>query len=258
MYQIAGYIGRKTLKSGNHILDLFAFTYRIFELIFQRPKQGRTLVRRVILEQIYFTAVQALPLLIPIALIVGSMLIIQFARISSQYDIGTTMVLLIVRELGPGITALLVILRSATSVTIEIGYMKIFHEIDTIEMAGIDPIRTICLPRLIGITSAILCLFIVFDLVSIIGGYGVVWVFTHIHLGDFLGQIAKAITPTDIIVGIVKALCFGIIITVTCLYHGFSIKKNITGLPAATSKAAIECFFYCLLINVVISTVFYM
>ncbi|MEA3416888.1 MAG: ABC transporter permease [Thermodesulfobacteriota bacterium] len=258
MYQIAGYIGRKTLKSGSHILDLFAFTYKIFELIFQRPKQGRTLVKRVILEQIYFTAVQALPLLIPIALIVGSMLIMQFARISSQYDTGTTMVLLIVRELGPGITALLVILRSATSVTIETGYMKVFHEIDTIEMAGLDPIRIICLPRLIGITSAILCLFIVFDLVSIIGGYGIVWVFTHIYLGDFLGQIAKAITLTDIIVGIVKALCFGIIITVTCLYYGFSIKKNITGLPVATSKAAIECFFYCLLINVVISTIFYM
>lgn len=258
MYQIPGYIGRKTLKSVNHILDLFAFTYRIFELIFQKPKEGRVLVRRVILEQIYFTAVQTLPLLIPIALIVGSMLIIQFSRVSSQYDIGTTMVLLIVRELGPVITALLVILRSATAIAIEISYMRIFHEIDTIEMAGIDPIRIICLPRLIGITTAIICLFIVFDLVSIIGGYGVVWVFTYINLGDFLGQIGKAITPTDIVVGIVKAVCFGIIITVTCLYHGFSVKKNITGLPVATSKAAIECFFYCLVINVVISIVFYL
>ncbi len=258
MNQTAGYIGRRTLKSFKHILDLFAFNYRIFKLIFKRQKTGRVLIRRVILEQVYFTAVQALPLIIPVALILGSMLIIQFSRVSNQYDIGKTMVLLIIRELGPGITALLVILRSATSIAIETGYMKVFHEIDTIEMAGIDPIRMICLPRLIGITTAIICLFIIFDLVSILGGYTIIWIFTYINLGDFLGQMGKAIIPTDIIVGMVKALCFGIIITVTCLYRGFNVKKNITGLPLATSKAAIECFFYCLIINVVISIVFYM
>jgi len=98
------------------------------------------------------------------------LIITVFPEFSNQYDIGKTMVLLIIRELGPGITTLLVILRSATSIAIETGYMKVFHEIDTIEMAGIDPIRMICLPRLIGITTAIICLFIIFDLVSILGG----------------------------------------------------------------------------------------
>ncbi len=258
MDQIAGFIGRKTISSVNRILDLFAFTYRIGRLIFKRPKEGRSLIRRITLEQIYFTAVQALPIIIPVALIIGSMLIIQFTKISNQYDLGKTMVLIIVRELGPGITALLVILRSATSVTIEIGYMNVFHEIDTIEMTGIDPVRVICLPRLIGIITAVLCLFIIFDLIAILGGYAVVWGTTYIPMGNLLTQIGKAITPTDIVVGIVKAICFGIIITVTSLYNGFNIKKNITKLPPTTSGAAIECFFYCLIINVIISAVFYM
>ncbi|MEA3280101.1 MAG: ABC transporter permease [Thermodesulfobacteriota bacterium] len=258
MDQTAGFIGRKTINSVNRILDLFAFTYRIGRLILQRPKEGRSLIRRITLEQIYFTAVQALPIIIPVALIIGSMLIVQFAKISNQYDLGKTMVLLIVRELGPGITALLVILRSATSVTIEIGYMNVFHEIDTIEMTGIDPVRIICLPRLIGITTAVLCLFIIFDLIAIVGGYAVVWGTTHIPMGNLLTQIGKAITPADIVVGIVKAICFGIIITVTSLYNGFNTKKHITKLPSITSGAAIECFFYCLIINVIISAVFYM
>ncbi len=258
MDHIAGFIGRKTINSVNRMLDLFAFTYRIGKLILQRPKEGRSLIRRITLEQIYFTAVQALPIIIPVALIIGSMLIVQFTRISNQYDLGQTMVLLIVRELGPGITALIVILRSATSVTVEIGYMNVFHEIDTIEMAGIDPVRVICLPRLIGITTAVLCLFIIFDLIAIVGGYAVVWGATYIPMGNLLAQIGKAITPIDIVVGIVKAVCFGIAITVISLYHGFNIKKHITKLPSTTSGAAIECFFYCLIINVIISAVFYM
>jgi len=168
MDYLAGYIGRKASSATNHISNLFAFTCRIFVLIFQKPEAGRALVRRISLEQVYFTCVQALPIIIPIALVFGSMLIIQFSKVSGQYDLGKTMVMLIVRELGPVITALLVILRSATAVAIEISYMNIFHEIDAIEMAGIDPMRIVCLPRLIGITSAILCLFIVFDLVAII------------------------------------------------------------------------------------------
>jgi len=258
MEKITGHIGRKTLKSIDHILSLFAFTYRILILIFKRPQTGRVLVRRITLEQIYFTCVESLPIIIPIALIIGCILIIQFSKVSGQYDLGKTTVLLIVRELGPIITAFLVILRSATAVTIEIGYMNTLHEIEAIEMAGMDPMLIICLPRLVGIISAVLCLFIVFDLVSIIGGYAIVWALTYIPIDNFLTQIAKSISGTDIAVGIVKAICFGIIITVTSLNHGFKIKKQVTDIPVGTSRAALESVFYCLVSNIIISAIFYM
>jgi len=258
MNQIPGYIGRRAIGSFDHIINIFAFNYRLSSLFFNRPLEGRALLRKVILEQIYFTAYQALILIIPIALIIGSTLIIQFTLLSGQYDLGKVMIVLIVRESGPVITAILVILRSATAVTTEISYMNVLHEIDAIEMAGIDPMRFICLPRLIGITTAILCLFIVFDLVSILGGYAVVWAVTHIKMGNFLGQIGKAITVTDISVGIIKALCFSVTITISCLIHGFGHKEQITDIPSGTSKAAVACFFYCLVINVIISILFYL
>jgi len=258
MKQITGHIGRKTILAANHILVLLALTCRLISLSIKSPKEGRVLVRKVIFEQVYFTAIQALPLVIPIALVLGSALIAQFAKLSGQYDPGKLMVLLVVRELGPIITALLVILRSATSVTIELGYMGVLHEIESIEMAGVDPLRVICVPRLIGITSAILSLFIVFDLFAILGGYMIVWIFTYAPVGNFFNQITKAITATDIMVGIIKALCFGITITVTSLYHGFRTHRRITDIPSATSKAAIECFFYCMVINIFISLLFYM
>jgi phospholipid/cholesterol/gamma-HCH transport system permease protein len=101
-------------------------------------------------------------------------------------------------------------------------------------------------------------LFVVFDLVSIIGGYAIVWMVTYIKMGNFLGQIGDAITATDIAVGIIKALCFGITITVTCLTHGLSQKNQITDIPSGTSRAAVACFFYCLVINVIISILFYL
>jgi phospholipid/cholesterol/gamma-HCH transport system permease protein len=116
----------------------------------------------------------------------------------------------------------------------------------------------ICLPRLVGITLAVLCLFIVFDLVSILGGYVLIWTFTYIPIDNFHAQIAKSISGTDIAVGIVKAICFGMIITVTSLTHGFKIKKQVTDIPVGTSRSALESVFHCLVSNIIISIIFYM
>ena len=258
MNQWIGAVGRQTIYSFNQITQLFALTHHILRLIFFRPKFGRAVVRRIILEQIYFTAVQALPIIVPIAVIFGSMIIVQFSKFSGQIDLGRITVLIILREFGPIITAFLIILRSATAVTIEISYMNVFHEIDALEMAGVDPFYTVCVPRMVGITTAVLCLFIVFDLVAIFGGYAVIWMGSYIYLGDYLIQIANAISAADIIVGIIKAVVFGITITATCLYHGFKTRKHITQIPVATSQASVQCFLYCIVINVMISTLFYL
>jgi phospholipid/cholesterol/gamma-HCH transport system permease protein len=258
MHQISGYIGRKTINSLNRTLNLFAFSYRVLKLLFAPPKVGKALIRRVIVEQIYFTAVQALPILIPTALFIGCVQIIQWTKLYGQIDMEKTIVFLIIREIGPLITALFVILRSATAVTIEVSYMNVLNEMDALEMAGIDPFRMVCLPRLVGITSAILSLFVVFDIVSIIGGYMIIWTTTHIPLGNFLSKISKALTAADIWVGFLKAICFGFIITAISLYHGFETQRQITRVPMATSRASVECFLYCLVVDVFISALFYM
>lgn len=255
---IAEYIGRKTLACLHHGLDLSAFTYRIIALIFVRPKVGRAMVGKEAVKQIYFTAVQALPIIIPIALLVGSSMIIQLSKLSGEFDLGKLAIFFIIREVGPFITALVVILRSATAVTVEISYMTVFREIEALEMSGIDPMWKLAFSRFIGLTTAMLCLFVVFDVVAIFGGNLIVWIVTQSSMPSFLNQLGKAITLGDLIVGVIKALTFGITITVVSLYHGFSPKTGMTEIPVATSASAIESFFICMLLNVFISAVFYL
>jgi len=257
-------IGRRTLNSVNHLLDLFAFTNRIAIVLLRRHRTGHRIVLGFTCEQIYFTAMQALPVVLFIALITGSTTVIQLTKQFGTLEgegrniVAEFIVILILRELGPLFTALIVILRSAVAVTIEASYMSVLGELDAIEMQGIDPIHLICLPRLIGITVAIFCLFFIFDLVAILGGYVVAWTITDIAVGNFLQKIGKAISGVDITVGIVKAIFFGFTITVTSLYRGFQVKKAITQIPPETSKAAIECLLYCVFINIIISVIFYL
>jgi phospholipid/cholesterol/gamma-HCH transport system permease protein len=257
MENFVGALGRKTIRSANRLMDLCALTYRLTAIAFPLPRTGRALIKRVIVEQVHFTAVQALPVIIPVALITGSMLIVQFSQLSGQVDLGKLVVVLVLREIGPMVTAIIVILRSATAVTIEMSYMVVLHEIDALEMAGIDPLHTVCLPRLVGITTAIVSLVLVFDLMAIIGGYAIVKGTTMMPVEGFFQQIAKGIVGTDIVVGILKGLFFGVTIAVTCLYHGLASKNQITQVPVATSRASVDCFFYCLVINIFISFLFY-
>ncbi len=257
MGKFVGALGRKTNRSVNRLMNLCALTCRLTAIALTLPRTGRALIKRAIVEQVYFTAVQALPVIIPVSLIIGSMMIVQFSQLSGQVDLGKLVVLLVLREIGPLITAIIVILRSATAVTIEISYMNVLHEIDALEMAGIDPLRTLCFPRLVGITSAIVCLIIVFDLMAIIGGYAIVQGTTMLPVEDFFQQIAKGVVGADVAVGLLKGIFFGVAITVTCLYHGLDHKRQITQIPVATSRAAVNCFFYCLLINIFISFIFY-
>lgn len=258
MRVIVEYIGRKTIEFLAHLLNICAFTYRLLELFVVRPVPGRALIKKAVIEQIYFTAVQALPIIIPLALMVGTMLIIQVTKLSGDFDLGKVTVVLIIRELGPIITALLVILRSATAVTIEISCMTVLNEVEALEMSGVDPMRIVSFSRFVGITTAVLCLFIVFDVVAIFGGYAIVWIATDVTTGSFLLLVGKAIIPTDLIVGLIKAITFGISITVISLYHGFRTEKVITMIPVSASKTAVESFFWIMVVNIIISAVFYL
>ncbi|MBW1742564.1 MAG: ABC transporter permease [Deltaproteobacteria bacterium] len=254
-------IGRRTIIRVNHLLDLFAFIGRVSGLLFRLHRTGRRIILQFTAEQIFFTAIEALPIVIFVALITGSMIVIQltrqFSTVEGRYILGELIVILIVRELGPLFTALIVILRTAVAVTIETSYMSVLGEIEALEMQGIDPVHVICLPRLIGITVAILCLFFVFDMVAILGGYAVAWTVTGVPVENFLEELGKALSQTDITVGIVKGIFFGFIITGTSLYRGFHAEKSFTEIPQEASRAAVDCLMYCVFINVVISVIFY-
>ena len=99
-------IGRRTIHSVSHMLDLFAFTSRISGLLLRRHQTGRKIVLKFTSEQIYYTAIQALPIVVFIALITGSMIIIQLTRqfgtVEGRYILGELIVILIVRASEKG------------------------------------------------------------------------------------------------------------------------------------------------------------
>lgn len=256
--RVAGKAGRTVISSAGAVSELFGFSLRLFSLFVSPGKAGRGMLVAEIVEQIYFSAVMALPVTLFVAFVTGGLLMGQFALLSGKYDLGRISVMLIIRELGPMLTAMVVILRSATSVAIEIGYMKIYHEIEALEMSGIDPLLFLGLPRLIGIVAATVLLFAAFAFAAIFGGGILSWVTGGLNTAAFIVNFEKAITGMDIFVGMIKALCFGIAVGIICLRHGFKAEIHIRYLSRAVYRAVVESFVACLAIGAIISVVFYM
>ncbi|MEW6327378.1 MAG: ABC transporter permease [Thermodesulfobacteriota bacterium] len=257
-----GCLGRSIVERTRHLSNVMGLLTRLIYIFFKERKTGRRLVRQNVIQQIYFTGVQSLGIVSLVALVFGFLVIVQslgqLTRVGSEEFLGTLLVAVVVREIGPLMTTLVVILRSGMSMSVEIGYMQVLKEMRSLRMLGIDPLHLVVLPRVLGVILAIICLFVWFDAVAITGGYLFAWIFTGTPFSVLLPSFYRAITGFDVIIGFVKALFFGLIISLVCTYQGGLAKKAITEVPQVTARAAVQCLVYCFVLNVLISTFFYL
>lgn len=262
-FQIAaGVCGRWLVQKFTDVLDMLGFFTDCLSTMIRYRNRGRWLTTRAALQQIYFTGVQSLELICSIALLVGGLVVIQgtaqLTRVGSREGLATLLTAVIIREVGPLLTAVIVALRSGSAIAIEMGYMTVLREIESIEMQGIHPLHLLAVPRLVGVTVAVMCLLVFFNVVSIGGGFFAAWVLLDIPPWSLLNDLIRTLGGTDVMVGLVKALFFGVIISVVCLHQGFRAGEAMTDVPPRASRALVQCFIFSILVNVLVSAVFYL
>jgi len=259
---LTGALGRRFLARLGESLDQVALLWRVIVTLVRARGRGRQIIRTTTIEQIYFTGIQALPVLGAVALLLGVLVIVEsterLSAVGLEEALGRVMVVMIIRELGPVMTALLVILRSGVAIGIKLGYMTALREMESIEMQGVDPLHLVAIPRIIGLMTAIVCLFIYFDVVAVFGGAAFAWAVWGIPLGRLSWVVSRAISFPDVAIGLVKAIFFGGVIGIIFVYRGMSAGRKLTAVAPQVSRAAVECLLWCLVLDVTISAFFYL
>src|SRR5512145_1279463 len=153
-------LGRQAIQMLTAAAEITAFAGKVFLRIFQR-KTYSSAMREVLVNQIYFTSVQILPIFLLLSIIFGSLLIGIVFTLLKDFGltefIGHVLMGLIVTELSPLLTVLLITLRSGAAINTEMAVMKVNREIKTLEMFRIDVINYLLVPRVInGIISIVL------------------------------------------------------------------------------------------------------
>jgi phospholipid/cholesterol/gamma-HCH transport system permease protein len=255
-------VGRKVLRQLEYTGQIFLMFYLSFRATIQNKNQKTGVILSVVFSQVYFTGVQALPLISGLAIASSSVVILQS---TSQFNIlgggnmvGQMMVMLIVREIAPLLTALIVIARSGTAVASEIGNMRVNKEIEALEVMGINPLSYIVFPRIAGGIISVLCLTLYFTYISFLSGFLFSKIFLNIHLSYYLDSIMQVISKEDLILIACKNIVGGAIIFTICCYQGLQVKEGPHEVPQATTSGVVNSIIYVVAFNLIVSILFYL
>jgi phospholipid/cholesterol/gamma-HCH transport system permease protein len=157
----------------------------------------------------------------------------------AQSQTGRLVAISLVRELGPVLTALMVTGRVGSAIAAELGSMTVSQQIDAMRALGTDPIRKLVAPRLIALIITLPLLTVVADVVGIGGGGMVATSLYGLSMSQFITSVRDGITTDDIIGGVIKPICFGLIIASIACYKGLSTEGGTVGVGRATTRAVV-------------------
>jgi len=198
---------------------------------------------RETLRQMRVIGVDSVPLAVIVAAFIGGVMALQtryqlFAGVQlSLVGLATRQVIIL--ELGPLITGLVLTGRVGARMTAEIGTMRVTEQIDALETLAYDPLAFLVLPRLFAATLMLPVLTVLADAVGVGMGFFVAVAFTDMTTLDFVTGVRLAFGPFQVVYSLMKATLFGIAIAVVCTYEGYITGAGAEGVGRSTAKAVV-------------------
>ncbi len=221
----------------------------------------KTIGFNVLMRQILFTGFEAFGIIALIGFAIGGLIVVQGHAIFSGFAHSklfyTIMVTLVIRELGALLTAFIIIARSGTAISTELGNMVVNNEMEALVSFGISPVSYLVAPRVMGMIFSIIILNIYFNAVALISGGLVASYFYSINLNSYFTSIFEELVFVDFIISFGKSIIFGYGIAIIASYQGFAVIKATTEVPQRTIKAVVYSLAWIIVFNIFISILSY-
>lgn len=230
-------LGRLSMSVISETGAMFIFLMKGFAHIFSSLGIFSKAVR-----QLYFIGVRSITVITLIGLFTGMVIGLQthyaLSKFGSEGFLGAAVALSLVRELGPVLTAIMLTGRAGSSMTAEIGVMRISEQIDALELMDINPMNYLVSPKLLASLASFPILTALFDLVGIIGGYLTGVALLGGNSGVYFYRVHSSLTWEDISAGFMKSIVFAIIVCTVCCFQGYFTHHRKDGMgPEGVSQA---------------------
>jgi phospholipid/cholesterol/gamma-HCH transport system permease protein len=239
-------LGERSLAACRYLAILAAFVYLPIRRTLLPPYSGMASIRRTTVMQIYFTGVQIMPLFAFLCLVFGLSLAM---TMQTAVTIKALLCTIVLKGVAPILMALIILGRSGTAVTVELGNMSVLGEIKQLRRMGVDPFRHLLFPRLIGVTTATFFMGVFFR-VGIVVFTGL---FSSEPFTEFIEEVLNHWSVYDAILVTEKEIIFGMIISMVACYQGLNLKPLTTEVPKATIRTVIHCIILCVIVNFLFS-----
>ncbi|MDA8077439.1 MAG: ABC transporter permease [Nitrospiraceae bacterium] len=204
---------------------------------------GRPFYFKDALLQMDYAGAGSVVIVVIVDLFVGMALSLQLAAELSSLGlkmyIGMIVGISVVRELGPVVTALVFTGRVGAGMASELGSMALGHQVDTIRVFGLDPVKKLVTPRIVSSLIMLPALTVIGVAVSLLGGYYIAVFVSHQSGTVYWTSIRNILTVENVLAGASKPFIFAYLISSICCYMGLSTRGGSVGLRQATTRAVV-------------------
>ncbi|MEH6952735.1 ABC transporter permease (plasmid) [Nitrobacter sp. NHB1] len=218
--------------------------------IIRRP---RSLRLTSLVYQLYRVGWQAIPIILLITFLIGAIIaqqgIFHFRKFGADSYVVDMVGILVLRELGVLIVAIMVAGRSGSAYTAELGSMKMREEIDALSTMGLDPVVVLILPRVIALIVALPILTFIGSMAALYGGGLVAWFYGGMGPAIFIARLRDAVSVTHFEVGMIKAPFMALVIGIVACSEGLRVKGSAESLGKQTTTSVVKSIFLVIVLD---------
>ena len=241
------------LSFGKDLLSFATMLGAITVSLFHVLKQPKNFRLTSSVHQLDKVCWQAVPIVILITLLIGGIIAQQgffhFGKLGAELYVVDMVGILVLREVGILLVAIMVAGRSGSAYTAELGSMKMREEIDALHTMGLNPINVLILPRILMLIIALPILTFLGSMAALYGGGFVAWVYGGMTPEIFISRLKEAISLTHFQVGMIKAPFMGLIIGLVACTEGLKVKGSAESLGQQTTKSVVKAIFMVIVLD---------
>ena len=253
-------IGRSVAGIGGTFVDLIDMLGAVLAAtgrVFLHPRNFRLTSTVHHLEQVCWRAV---PIIVLITFLIGCIIsqqgIFHFRKFGADIFVVDMLGVLVLREIGVLLVAIMVAGRSGSAYTAELGSMKMREEIDALRTMGFDPIEVLILPRMLALIIALPILAFLGAMAALYGGGLVAWLYGGVDPEAFLLRLRDAISIDHFTVGLVKAPVMAGVIGVVACVEGLAVQGSAESLGQHTTASVVKSIFFVIVMDGVFAIFF--
>jgi phospholipid/cholesterol/gamma-HCH transport system permease protein len=246
-------IGRSAAGAMEDVSVFLQMLASLFFALFGVLRRPQSLRVTSLVYQLYKVGWQAIPIIVLITFLIGAIIaqqgIFHFRKFGADSYVVDMVGILVLRELGVLIVAIMVAGRSGSAYTAELGSMKMREEIDALSTMGLDPVEVLILPRIIALVLALPILSFIGSMAALYGGGLVAQFYGGMGPAIFIARLHDAVSVTSFAVGIVKAPFMALAIGIVACSEGLRVKGSAESLGKQTTTSVVKSIFLVIVLD---------
>jgi phospholipid/cholesterol/gamma-HCH transport system permease protein len=253
-------VGRSTFSATEDVSVFLQMLGALASATFGTLLHPRSLRVKSLVYHLYQVGWRAIPIIALVTFLIGAIIaqqgIFHFRKFGAESYVVDLVGILVLREIGVLIVAIMVAGRSGSAYTAELGSMKMREEIDALSTMGLDPVEVLILPRVVALVFALPILAFIGSMAALYGGGLVAWFYGGMSPATFIARLHEAVSVTHFEVGIIKAPFMALMIGIVASSEGLRVKGSAESLGKQTTISVVKSIFLVIVLDGIFAVFF--